>query len=383
VPPFSAMRDSGTHLEINAALASARCPRRQRARAAARGARQRWIPAILAPVAIFGALTAGGAGAAVDAHSAFPGRNGRIVVQVTAPGGTGPANLVLFHADKGAQIQLTRGDDHNANPAWSPDGARIAYNSNRSGVGEADFDLWIVAEDVSSSVQVTRGRAVDTDPSWSPDGRRLAYESDAGGSIDIWTVGVDGSNPVRLTSAPGEDADPAWSPDGAKIAFTSSRDGNREIYVMNADGSGQQRLTVNPDADRHPSWAPDGSRIAFDSDRSGNFEIYIVDANGSNVVKMTNHPAVDARPAWSPQGDWIVFQSERAARGARQIFRIATGGGAAFQERNVWFYRTWATSADWQPRGGDPCDLRGTIFNDRIDIYETSRGPETILRPRW
>lgn len=326
--------------------------------------------------AAFAAAIGGGSGRA--AQQAFSGANGRIVVQATAPGGSGPANLYIFHPDKGAVVALTRGNDHNANPAWSRDGRRIAYNSNRLGIGEADFDLWVINQDASEDHRITTGPTIDTDPSWSPDGQKIGFESDRGGSIDIWVVGADGSSPTRLTSTAGEDADPSFSPDGSKIAFISSRDGNREIYVMNADGSAQQRLTASAGHDRHPNWSPDGARIAFDSDRSGNFEIYVMNADGSNVVKMTNHPAVDSRPAWSPVGDWIVFQSERGQRNARQIFRIATGGGAASQERNIWFYGTWATSADWQPRIGDPCDIRGTINNDQIKFYESSRTSETI-----
>jgi TolB protein len=334
----------------------------------------RLIGACVAGIAAFVLVQAGGA---ERADGAFSGANGRIVVQVTARGGFGPANLWVFHPDKGGVVRLTRDNAHNANPAWSPDGRRIAFNSDRLGIGEADHDLWLVDSDASNLRRLTLGPAIDTDPAWAPDGRRIAFESDRAGNIEIWSLDTSsGSEPARLTTSPGEDADPAWSPDGSRIAFLSTRDGNREIYVMNADGSNQTRLTASPGADRHPSWSPDGRYIAFDSERNGNFEIYLMEADGSDERRMTLNPAVDSRPAFSPDGRHIVFQSERGARGARQIFRIPLAGGAI--ERSVWLYVQWATSADWQRRpSGETCDITGTIHNDQIELY-AGRSRETI-----
>src|SRR5687768_3944167 len=155
------------------------------------------------------------AGGAEKADGAFSGANGRIVVQVTARGGFGPANLLVFHPDKGGVVRLTRDNAHNANPAWSPDGRRIAFNSDRLGIGEADHDLWVVNADGSNMRRLTLAPPIDTDPSWSPDGRRIVFESDRAGNIEIWSLDAGGSSePTRLTTSAGEDADPAWSPDG-------------------------------------------------------------------------------------------------------------------------------------------------------------------------
>jgi Tol biopolymer transport system component len=321
------------------------------------------------------------AGSAGDTRAAFSGVNGRVVVQVTAPGGTGEAHLWIFHPDKGAGVELTRtAGSHDANPAWSPDGEQIAYNSNALGGAEGNHDLWVVDQDGADRRRITSGSGADVDPSWSPDGTRIAFASDRGGNHDIWSVDAAGESvPIRLTASPAADEQPAWSPDGTRIAFVSSRDGNRELYVMDANGSNQRRLTVSAATDRHPAWSGDGQRLAFDSDRSGNFEVYTMGTDGSDIRDVTQNPALDARPAWSADGRYILFQSERRGRGRRDIYRIETLGGTV--ERDVWGYLAWATSPDWQRLptfDDDSCAIRGTIFDDEIDIYSTSRGPERI-----
>ena len=80
-------------------------------------------------------------------------------------------------------------------------------------------------------------------PAWSPNGRKIAFASERDGNSEIYVMNADGSGQRSLTSDLAYDGDPGWSPDGRKIAFVSNRDGRYEVYVMNADGSGQRSLT--------------------------------------------------------------------------------------------------------------------------------------------
>ena len=80
-------------------------------------------------------------------------------------------------------------------------------------------------------------------PAWSPDGRKIAFASERDGNSEIYLMNADGSGQRNLTRNLAYDGDPAWSPDGRKITFVSNRDGRYEVYVMNADGSGQRSLT--------------------------------------------------------------------------------------------------------------------------------------------
>jgi Tol biopolymer transport system component len=81
------------------------------------------------------------------------------------------------------------------------------------------------------------------DPAWSPDGTKIAFASDRDGNPEIYVMNADGSDATRLTNDPGHDWNPAWAPDGSRIAFESDRDGAVAVYTMELDGSNPVRLT--------------------------------------------------------------------------------------------------------------------------------------------
>ncbi len=110
--------------------------------------------------------------------------------------------------------------------------------------------------DGTGQTQLTSNTASDTNADWSPDGTKIAYQSDVDGDFDVYVMNADGSGQTQLTNDPLFDSAPSWSPDGSKIAFQSSRDGDFEILAMNADGSGQTPLTLNTALDRVADWQP-------------------------------------------------------------------------------------------------------------------------------
>ena len=85
--------------------------------------------------------------------------------------------------------------------------------------------------DGTNPVQLTRHEDDDWVPSFSPDGTRIAFHSNRSGNFEIYTINVDGSNLTRLTDHPADDFAPEWSPDGSRIVFHSDRDNNPEIYT--------------------------------------------------------------------------------------------------------------------------------------------------------
>jgi len=212
----------------------------------------------------------------------------------------GPLGAIyVMNADGSEQTRLAGSAGYDGGPAWSPDGNRIAFESAR---GDGGGGIYVMNADGSEQTRLTNSVGFDYAPGWpdwSPDGKRIAFHSyrDDGNS-EIYVMNADGSGPTRLTDSPGYDRSPAWSPDGNRIAFVSSRDGNREIYVMNADGSGQTRLTDNQDFDHSPAWSPDGKRIAFVSYRDGDYEIYLMNADGSGQTRLTNNAADDGGHDW-------------------------------------------------------------------------------------
>ena len=176
-----------------------------------------------------------------------------------------------------------------------------------SDTGPYELSVWVPSSN-GDATNLTSHAADDWQPAWSPDGRRIVFGSDRAGLAEIYVMNADGSGVTRLTNNSGDDRLPAWSPDGARIAFASNRGRNDEIYVMNADGSGVRRLTNNG---YDPSWSPDGRRIAFMSDRDGDWEIYVMNADGSGVGHLTND---GYDPSWSPDGRRIGRPRRRALR---------------------------------------------------------------------
>jgi len=210
-------------------------------------------------------------------------------------------------------------------PAWSPDGSKVAFDSDRNG----NVDIYVMNADGTDLIRLTDDPNRDQYPAWSPDGSMIAFESNRDGDVEIYVMRTDGSNPINLTNNTFSDWDPCWSPDGTKIAFESFRHGNSEIYLMNADGSDQTNLTNNPANATACSWSPDGSRIAFNTDRDGNVEVYVMNAGGSGQTRLTNNPAHDGLPSWSPDGTKIAFISNRD--GNSEIYVMRTDGSGQFR----------------------------------------------------
>jgi WD40-like Beta Propeller Repeat len=199
---------------------------------------------------------------------------------------------------------------------------QLAYEGG-SGATRNVFAIQPFAVESLVGTRLTDARAIDRDAAWSADGRRIAFMSERDGNPEIYVMeATPGSVPTRLTFDPAVDADPTFSPDG-RLAFTSTRDGNPEIYVMADDGSGQTRLTFDPAADVQADWSPDGTRIAFESTRDGNHEIYAMNPDGGAVTNLTFSPEFDADPSWHPEGASIAFVS--GARGALDIFTLTPG----------------------------------------------------------
>jgi len=217
------------------------------------------------------------------AYTRLPVGGKRQIVVVNADG-TSPKNLST--ADKADDFY----------PAWSPDGSKIVFVSKRDG----DAEIYIMNADGSAQTRLTTSSGNDLRPTFSPDGSLIIFDAARGGNSDVTVMNQDGSSQKALTASKAADYGAVYSADGKKIAFVSERDGNPEIYTMDADGANQTRLTENDSADISPQWSPDGTKILFSAKRDGNAEIYVMDADGKNPTRITNQDVDDLEPLWKP-----------------------------------------------------------------------------------
>ena len=289
------------------------------------------------------------------------------------------ADIYVMNSDGSARAPLVEHPDFDIDPAWSPDGSRIAFVSGRD---DAAQDLYVMDAD-GRLARLVRDPTGASDPAWSPDGRRIAFESGRGGSRDIWVIAADGSGLTRLTDDPLMDQQPTWSPDGTRIAFVSRRDGDSDsddphLYVMNEDGTEQERLT-SPDgaAEFRPAWSPDGTRIAFEATVDVESDIYVVRADGSALTRLTTDPGEDRSPAWSPDGTKIAFETGRD--GNTEIYVMNADGSG---ETRITHSMVGEGAPAWQPVVSStglisrpPSSVPGTF------VPTTYREKDTVVLP--
>ncbi len=273
----------------------------------------RMAAAAVLALAMLAALLAAVMGDGGRALAAYPGSNGKIVFMHNDT----QRDIYVANADGSGVVQLTNDVNSDYDPAWSPDGTKIAYahETTKTQTQGGTFDIYVMDADGSNVTRVTTDDITnESRPTWSPDGSKIAFEKWTANGEEIYTMNADGSGIVQLTNNSVDDSHPAWSPDGSKIAFVSYRYSNYEIYVMNADGSSQTRLTNDAGWDDWPDWSPDGKKIVFATNRSNsNFEIYSMNADGSSQTRLTNDSAYDSLPRYSPDGSKIIFSSNRGS----------------------------------------------------------------------
>ena len=223
--------------------------------------------------------------------------------------------VYAMNADGGRQKRLTKADVDTTSPAgiffqtdpaWSPNGADIAFSSKRSGRSA----IYVMRADGTGTKELTAG-ADDIHPTWSPDGKRLAFER----TKKIYVVGADGNDVHIVSKGAANDGDPAWSPDGKWIAFVRKQPGSveREIWIMRPGGSDSRRVTTLHGTSINPAWSPDGSKLAFASDIAGSlYDLYVVDVDGKPVRRLTRSGPDTFEPAWSPDGTTIAFTQDGA-----------------------------------------------------------------------
>jgi Tol biopolymer transport system component len=236
-------------------------------------------------------------------------------------------NLQKQKIGASAKTRLTYGKYLDSFPAFTPDGKKVVFSSNRTG---SNLILWIVdAEKTLGIGMLTHTLAEDFAPSVSQETNNnlVVFESNPPNAEEpqIWSVSLDGGMETQLR----EGEYPQISPDCRKILFIrpDKITKKKQLWLMNIEGSGETQLTQNTDYEIFSArWSPDGKRIVYasdeglDSQKRHNRDIWLMTPDGSKRTQLTTNGSYDDSPCWDSKAEYIYFRSNRG--GAWNIWRI-------------------------------------------------------------
>jgi eukaryotic-like serine/threonine-protein kinase len=216
-------------------------------------------------------------------------------------------------------------------PAIARQGKRMAFvksyggplNVWRAGLGRGGSDGQTNSKD-RDAVNLLPSTKEEFSPAYSPDGKRITFESDRTGSLEIWTCLSNGTNCSMLTSFGTQVTGvPNWSPDGKQIVFYSRPKANAQIYVMNSEGGGLRRLTNDTWENFFPVWSRDKRWIYFASNRTGRDQIWKVPPDGGEPVQVTKNGGFAC--AESVDGKYLYYTRSREPIGS--LWKMPVDGG--------------------------------------------------------
>ena len=175
------------------------------------------------------------------------------------------------------------------------------FNRRRDG----DVDIWVLDLRTGAERPVVTASGTDATPHFSPDGARIAFSSDRFGQFDLFALTLRGLRTQRLTSSPVTEIEPNWSPDGQRLALTTIHDGTPRIAIINADGSGQRVLAASDiplfAGDRSPVWTPDGRSLVYVSADLDSSNLTAMWAGGAGRRTFVQRFGDDSEPSVGPR----------------------------------------------------------------------------------
>jgi Tol biopolymer transport system component len=268
----------------------------------------------------------------------------------------------------------------------------------------------------------------DTDPAPSPDGKWLAFQSNRGGSAQIWIMSTEGGQLRQLTTEPESSKagaqriatrvmTPTWAPDGKSLLYISTRAGQYNIYSIPFEGGEPKPLSNAAGSQRFAVYSPDGSKICFPSSRLAptslyGFNLYMMDAKGEidgpPAHRFTFSGASPGHPVWSYDGQWIAFvakdydttktvdvgggmQTKQSAMFSQfRVFKKAVAGGKEVKLTGFPPENSEDTWPSWSPNGKQICFGRNVGGKQSVWVVDVNTkksfmltGDGNCMKPTW
>jgi TolB protein len=236
--------------------------------------------------------------------------------------------FISARTDGANQHAVTHLGSISLSPRVSPDNSRVAFAT----LGREGWSVRMYSLELGRLVSFPAGTAggANQSPAWSGDGAKIAFSSSRSGDPEIWVADASGSAPKRITYFKGPDVSPAWNPrTNAQLAWVSGRTGLPQVYTMDQDGANIQRMTDGGYA-VSPSWSSTGQFLTFSWNRKygpgapGGQDIYIMDIATKRWQQLTHEAGTNDFPSWAPDTRHIVF--ERKQGGRTEIWSMLADG---------------------------------------------------------
>src|SRR4051812_14975335 len=219
--------------------------------------------------------------------------------------------------------RLTRGGGMDSRPAWSPDGASLAF------VRDDGSTLAVVTRDMKTGAERVIERGFAMDPAFARDGRSLFYSSNTGGGLDLWRFDLATGEKTRITTDAGMELAPMPHPDGKRLVYMVKAGGADQIRVRTlADGKENVLISGPILAQMRPALSPDGSVVAYTAPGVRGWELRLVSIErpGPTVLLVAKENGLPLGPSWSADGRTIYYVE---GDGEQQLvlYRVPKAGG--------------------------------------------------------
>jgi hypothetical protein len=238
-----------------------------------------------------------------DIWGASVSPNGKRIAFRINEGENPASDIAVANIDGTQERRITRSGRHDTQPAWSPDGKRLAFISIPAGTS-GDYLLQTIDPNGAGPKTIASGVTEMRLPVWSPDGTSIAYQTRNGLHQQIAVISAAGGAVTWLPATAGA-AEPAWSSTNA-IAF-STPDGM--IAVTGPAGTSARAVVRNGTM---PAWSADGKRIAYIREAGGDTQVFVTDLGSGRTVNVSQLAGLDAsHPSWTPRGDLVFTATGR------------------------------------------------------------------------